>query len=48
VTLEQMIRALVAAVESPPTAGTQRIVEVPEIRAAIVGRDRVAAPPRTA
>lgn len=34
VTLEQMIAALVAAVEAPPPRGTQRIVEVPEIRAA--------------
>jgi uncharacterized protein YbjT (DUF2867 family) len=34
VTIDQMIRALVAAVESPPPAGTQRVVEVPEIRAA--------------
>ena len=32
VTLQQMVRALVRAVESPPASGTQRIVEVPEIR----------------
>jgi uncharacterized protein YbjT (DUF2867 family) len=34
VTIDQMIRALVAAVEAPPPPGTQRIVEVPQIRAA--------------
>lgn len=34
VTLAQMIAALVRAVESPPPAGTRRIVSVPEIRAA--------------
>jgi hypothetical protein len=34
VTIDQMIRALVAAIESPPSPGTQRIVEVPQIRAA--------------
>jgi uncharacterized protein YbjT (DUF2867 family) len=33
VTLEQMVNALVAAVEAPPPPGTQRIVEVPAIRA---------------
>src|SRR5262249_32659776 len=33
VTLAQMARALVAAVESPPTAGATRIAGVPEIRA---------------
>ena len=32
VTVQQMVRALVRAVESPPPAGTQRVVEVPEIR----------------
>jgi uncharacterized protein YbjT (DUF2867 family) len=35
VTLEQMIAALVAAVESPPPRGTQRVVDVPGIRAAL-------------
>jgi uncharacterized protein YbjT (DUF2867 family) len=34
VTIDQMIRALVAAIESPPRDCTQRIIEVPEIRAA--------------
>jgi uncharacterized protein YbjT (DUF2867 family) len=36
VTLEQMVRALVAAVESPPPPSTRapRVVEVPEIRGA--------------
>jgi uncharacterized protein YbjT (DUF2867 family) len=34
VTIDQMIRALVAAVEAPPPPGAQRVVEVPEIRAA--------------
>ena len=34
VTLDQMIAALVAAIESAPPAGQQRIVEVPAIRAA--------------
>jgi len=36
VTLTQMIRALVAAVEHPPGAATVRIVDVPAIRAATV------------
>ena len=34
VSVAQMVRALVRAVESPPPAGTRRIVEVPEIHAA--------------
>ena len=34
VSIGQMVRALVYAVESPPPKGTQRIVEVPEIRRA--------------
>ena len=34
VSIAQMVRALVWAVESPPPKGTQRIVEVPEIRKA--------------
>ena len=34
VTLRQMIAALVRAVENPPSAGSIRIVEVPEIRRA--------------
>jgi nucleoside-diphosphate-sugar epimerase len=34
VTLDEMIAALVAAVESPPARGTRRIVEVPAIRQA--------------
>ena len=34
VTLNDMVRALVAAVEAPPIAGTVRIVEVQRIRAA--------------
>jgi uncharacterized protein YbjT (DUF2867 family) len=34
VSIEQMVRALVAAVESPPAPGTRRIVEVPDIRRA--------------
>jgi uncharacterized protein YbjT (DUF2867 family) len=34
VTLAQMVAALVQAVEHPPAAGTARIVEVPQIRAA--------------
>jgi uncharacterized protein YbjT (DUF2867 family) len=34
VSVAQMVSALVAAVESPPPAGTRRIVEVPEIRRA--------------
>jgi uncharacterized protein YbjT (DUF2867 family) len=33
VTLEQMVAALVHAIESPPTDGTIRMVEVPAIRA---------------
>jgi len=36
VTLEQMVATLVAAVETPPPAGTQRVVDVPAIRAARV------------
>jgi len=34
VTVAQMVRALVHAVESPPLPGTRRIVEVPDIRRA--------------
>src|SRR5258705_742158 len=34
VTLGQMVRALVRAVENPPPAGSVRIVEVPQIRVA--------------
>jgi len=34
VSVAQMVRALVHAVESPPPPGTQRIVEVPDIRRA--------------
>ena len=34
VSVAQMVRALVHAVESPPLRGTRRIVEVPEIRRA--------------
>ena len=34
VTIDQMVRALVSAVEQPPPAGTIRIMGVPEIRAA--------------
>jgi len=33
----QMVRALVCAVESPPPTGTRRIIEVPEIRRAQPG-----------
>ena len=33
VTIDQMVRALVQAVEQPPTPGTMRIMGVPEIRA---------------
>ena len=33
----QMVRALVCAVESPPRMGTRRIIEVPEIRRAQPG-----------
>ena len=36
VTIEQMINALVSAVENPPLAGQQRIVGVPEIKRARV------------
>ena len=36
VTIEQMVNALVRAVENPPLAGQQRIVEVPEIKRARV------------
>jgi hypothetical protein len=32
VTLDQMVNALVRAVEEPPPAGTVRIVDVPGIR----------------
>jgi uncharacterized protein YbjT (DUF2867 family) len=32
VTIAQMVRALVSAVETPPRTGAVRIVEVPEIR----------------
>jgi uncharacterized protein YbjT (DUF2867 family) len=32
VTIDQMIRTLVAAVENPPPAGTVRVLNVPEIR----------------
>ena len=32
VSIGQMVKALVQAVESPPPTGTQRVVEVPEIR----------------
>jgi len=35
VTLAQMVRALVAAVENPPAPGQQRFVDVPGIRAAV-------------
>lgn len=38
VTIDQMLRALVSAVESPPAAGTQRIIDVPAIRAARLDR----------
>jgi len=38
VTLAEMARALVLAVESPPPSRTQRIVEVPEIRRARLER----------
>ena len=34
VSIAQMVRALVCAVEAPPPPGTRRIVEVPEIRRA--------------
>src|SRR6516165_9591321 len=34
VSVAQIVRALVCAVESPPPKGTRRIVEVPEIRRA--------------
>jgi uncharacterized protein YbjT (DUF2867 family) len=34
VSIAQMVRALVCAVEAPPPKGTRRIVEVPEIRRA--------------
>jgi uncharacterized protein YbjT (DUF2867 family) len=34
VTIDQMIAALVAAVEAPPPRGTQRVVDVPGIRSA--------------
>jgi len=37
VTTDQMIKALVAAVESPPPDGTQRVIDVPGIRAARLG-----------
>ena len=37
VTIEQMVIALAAAVEHPPTTGTIRIIDVPEIRAAKLG-----------
>ena len=33
VTIDQMIAALVHAIENPPPAGTARIVDVPAIRA---------------
>jgi hypothetical protein len=32
VTIAQMIRALVYAVEQPPTSGHQRVMNVPDIR----------------
>ena len=38
VTIGQMVRALVSAVEHPPAGGTIRVVEVPEIRRASVER----------
>jgi nucleoside-diphosphate-sugar epimerase len=44
VTIDQMIRTLVAAVENPPPAGTIRVVNVPEIRKADPSA-RVAASP---
>jgi uncharacterized protein YbjT (DUF2867 family) len=34
VTIEQMVNALVSAVESPPSPGRQRIIEVPKIKSA--------------
>lgn len=34
VTIRQMVAALVRAVEHPPAAGTQRIIEIPDIRRA--------------
>ena len=34
VTLEQMITALVNAIEQPPRTGSWKVVEVPEIRSA--------------
>ena len=37
VTLEQMVRALALAVETPPDTGVTRIVDVPAIRAARIG-----------
>ena len=36
VTVEEMVRALVHAVEEPPVAGKQRVVDVPKIRAAVL------------
>jgi nucleoside-diphosphate-sugar epimerase len=36
VTIDQMIAALVHAIEDPPPAGTARIVDVPAIRASRV------------
>lgn len=35
VTVEQMVCALVAAVEVPPAAGKQKVIDVPKIRAAV-------------
>jgi hypothetical protein len=37
VTLAEMVAALVAAVEHPPSPGAIRVVEVPEIRRALNG-----------
>jgi uncharacterized protein YbjT (DUF2867 family) len=39
VTLGQMVRALVHAVEHPPTSGAIRVVDVPEIRRGSADRD---------
>jgi uncharacterized protein YbjT (DUF2867 family) len=44
ITIEEMVQALVRAVEHPPMPGRRRIVEVPDIRAAGANRAAIAVP----
>jgi uncharacterized protein YbjT (DUF2867 family) len=44
ITIEEMVQALVRAVEHPPMPGRRRIVEVPDIRAAGMSQAPIAVP----